>query len=127
MVVLVGFLCCGIWLLAPIVRTLVAPVEMFEYATTLIACASSLYGLSVLLATFLDDQWRVWGTMLSIAALWWVSLHASLPAFTDILHAMGKGSPLIVHSMAWPTMAFSLALATIFFFTALKVAQSREY
>jgi hypothetical protein len=29
--------------------------------------------------------------------------------------------------MAWPTMAFSLALATIFFFTALKVAQSREY
>ena len=35
-------------------------VDMLEYVVALIVCASSLYFLSVLLATFLDDQWRMW-------------------------------------------------------------------
>jgi hypothetical protein len=100
---------------------------MSEYAITLIACASGLYCLSVLLATFLDDQWRTWGTMIAAAALWWLGRHASLPPSMDIVQAIGKGSPLIAHTMPWAAMAFSLALAATFFFTALKVVQTREY
>jgi hypothetical protein len=38
---------------------------MFKYAETLVACTSALYFLFVLFAIFLDDQWRVWGTMLA--------------------------------------------------------------
>ena len=123
----IGALCCGMWLVSPAFRAMATPVEMLEYAGTLIACASALYCLSVLLATFLDDQWRAWGTMIASAALWWLSSHTPLPASADIFRAMAKGSPLIAHTMPWTAMAFSLGLAAILFFAALKVVQTREY
>lgn len=100
---------------------------MLEYAGTLIACASALYGLSVFLATFLDDQWRAWSTMIASAALWWLSSHAPLPASANIFRAMREGSPLLAHTTPWTAMAFSLGLAAILFFAALKVVQTREY
>ena len=100
---------------------------MLEYAGTLIACASALYCLSVLLATFLDDQWRIWGTMIASAGLWWLCTHTPLPASINIFRAMREGSPLLAHMMPWCAMTFSLALAAILFFAALKVVQTREY
>jgi len=126
-VVVIAALCCGMWLVSPAFRAVATPVEMLEYAGTLMACASALYCFSVLLATFLDDQWRAWGTMLSAAALWWLSTHTPLPASANIFRAMREGSPLLAHTMPWTAMAFSLGLAAILFFAALKVVQFREY
>jgi hypothetical protein len=123
----IAVLCCGMWLVSPAFRAIGTPVEMLQYAGTLIACASALYCLSVLLATFLDDQWRAWGTMIASAALWWLSTHTPIPASINIFRAMQEGSPLLAHTMPWTAMAFSLGLATILFFAALKVVQTREY
>ena len=119
--------CCAIWILFPALRAIATPAEMFEYAVALGACASGLYFMSVLLATFLDDLWRVWGSMLVTVALLWLSDNTPLPASANIFRAMGEGSPLIAHSMPWTAMAFSLELAAILFFAALKVVQTREY
>jgi hypothetical protein len=85
----IAALCCGMWLVSPLLRAAVTKVEMFEYAGTLIACASALYCLSVLLATFPDDQRRVWGTMIGSAALWWLSTYT--PRFRQHLSSNGKG------------------------------------
>jgi hypothetical protein len=115
---------CGLY---PVFRAIVTPVEMFEYAGTLIACGSALYFLCVLLATFLDDLWRVWGTMIVSVALSWLSRRIPLPISVDIFRAMRDGSPLIAHTVPWTAMAFSLGLAASLFFAALKVAQTREY
>jgi hypothetical protein len=123
----IAALCSGMWLVSPAFRVTVTPVEMLEYAGTLIACGSSLYCLSVLLASFLDDQWRAWGTMITSAALWWLSTHTPLPASANIIRAMRDGSPVLAHTMPWTAMAFSLGLAAILFFAALKVVQTREY
>jgi hypothetical protein len=120
-------LCCGMWLVSPLFRAMSTFAEMMAYAGTLIACASAFYCLSVLLATFLDDQWRAWGTMLASALLWWVSAHAPLPASVNIFHAMREGSPLLAHTVPWTAMAFSFGLAAILFFAATKVVQTREY
>jgi hypothetical protein len=68
-----GAYCCGMWLALPVVRGAVTAVEMFEYATALVACATSLYFLSVLLGTFLDEVWRMWGSMIAFGALWALS------------------------------------------------------
>ena len=70
--------CCGMWLLSSQLRGAVTAVEMFEYAETIIASASARYFLSVVLATFLDDQWRTWGTLIGSAALWWLSSHSGI-------------------------------------------------
>jgi hypothetical protein len=123
----IGAFCCGMWLVSPAFRATATPVEMLEYAGTLIASVSALYCLSVLLATFLDDQWRAWGTMIASAALWWLSTHTPLPASANIFRAMREASPLLAHTMPWTAMAFSLGLAAILFFAALKVVQTREY
>jgi len=123
----ISMFCYGIWLLIPGARAAVTGVQMIEFAGTLIASATLLYFVSVLLATFLDDQWRVWGTMLVPLVFWQLTSHITLPAFADILRAIGNGSPLITHTMPWPTVAFSLTVAVIFFLAALKVVQTREY
>jgi len=123
----IGTFCCGMWFASSQLKGAATGVEMLEYAETLIACASALYFLSVVMATFFDDQWRMWGTMLGSAALWWVSTHTPLPASANIFRAMGEGSPLLAHTMPWTAMAFSLVLAAILFFAALKIVQAREY
>jgi hypothetical protein len=121
---LIGAFCFLNWLGVPWLR--VTAIEMFEYAATLIACSSTLYFITVLLATFLDE-WRLQGSFIAFAALWWVPSHTPLPAPADIFRAMGDGSPLVAHAIPWATMAFSLALSAVLFFVALKVAQTREY
>jgi hypothetical protein len=123
----IAILCCGTWLVSPLLRQMATPTEMAEYAVTLVACGSALYCLSVLLATFLDDQWRTWGTMIAACTIAWISNHASLPASIDIVQAIGKNSPIIAHTVPWSAMAFAVALAAALFVAALKIAQSREY
>lgn len=100
---------------------------MAEHAATLIGCFSGLYFLSVLLATFLDPPWRVGASLLAFAAVWLLSSYAHLPTSIDIYWAMQDGSPLLTHAIPWSTLAFSLGLAAILFFAAVKIVQRREY
>ncbi len=123
----IGVLCCAAWFLSPALRAMVGPGTMLQYAATLIACGSSIYSVSVLLGTFLDDQWRTWGTMLTSAGLWWLSTHTALPAFLDIFRGMGRGSPLISHTVPWNAILFSVLLAAVLLFAALSVLRAREY
>jgi hypothetical protein len=118
---------CALWFVSPVLRAKVAPLDLFKYAVTLMICASAIYLLSVLLATFLDDMWRIWGTMIAAGALAWLSNHFSLPASIDFVRAAGKNSSLFTHAMPWGAMAFSLVLSAALFYAALEVAQTREY
>jgi hypothetical protein len=119
--------CCAVWFLFPILRTTANAAETFEYAGTLVVCASGLYSASLLLATFLDDLWRLYGSLMVFGALWWLLNKTALPASINIFRAMGEGSPLIVHTMPWAALGWSVALAGVMFLVALKVAQAREY
>jgi hypothetical protein len=117
----------GLWIVFPVVRAATTVPEIFEYTLALIGCGSALYFVGVFLATFLDEQWRVFGNMISFAALWWVPNHTPWPASANIFRAMGEGSPLFTHAMPWAAMGVSLALAAILFLAALKVVRAREY
>ena len=124
---MIGIFCCGVWLVAPLLTARAALRDIVEYAVTVIACASAFYFLSMLLATFLDDQWRCWATMIVCVAIWGLPYAMQVPRYADIFRAMGERSPLVTHAMPWPVMAFSLALAAVWFSAALQVARSREY
>lgn len=123
----VVWLCSLLWFLFPTIRERTTPREMVEYATVLIACGSAPYCVPVLLATFLDDLWRVWASLMCYAALW--SLANRIPALASVnfFLAMGDRSPLLTHTMPWTAMASALGLAAVLFFAALKVVQTREY
>lgn len=123
----VAALCCEIWIAFPVLRSSLTGLEMAGYAAALIACGSGLYFVSVLLATFLSDPWRVSGCMVGFATLWWFSVRTPLPAELNIFRALVQGSPLIARSMPWAAMGFSIVLAACMFFVALKIVQTREY
>jgi len=119
--------CSAMWLVLPVVRGAATAMQMVEYTVVLVACSSSLYFFAVLLASFLDEMWRMKGGMIAFGALWALSSLTPLPASVDIFHAMGDGSPLVAHTMPWTTIAFSLGLSAVLFFAALRVVQAREY
>ncbi len=127
MIGVIGLQCCGMWFALPFLKGTATSREMFEYAGTLAACASVVYFLSVFLGTFPDDQWRMWGTMLGAAALWWMPRHTSLPAAADIFRGVGEASPLWAHSVPWTTMGVSLGLSAFLLLAALKIVKAREY
>jgi len=123
-----GAWCFGCWLVLPVVRGSVSAVDMLEYVVALIVCASSLYFLSVLLATFLDDQWRMWIMLMASGALWMLCSFVRIPASVNIVRAItGESSPLVAHTMPWTAMLFSLVLAAVSFLAARKIVQLREY
>jgi hypothetical protein len=122
-----GVLCAGVWRLSAAVREIATPTEMLEQAGVLIVCSSVAYFLSVVLATFLEDQWRIWGTMIAVGAMFWLSVKFSPPAAVDLIKAMGTNSPLIAHSMPWGAMGFATGLSAVFFGVAVTIARMREY
>ncbi len=124
---LITLFCTGLWFLYPSLKSTTPFAEMGEYIVTLIACASVIYCFSVLLATFFEDQWRIWGTMIGAVGLWWLFHSAHVPASIDIFQAIDAHSPLIAHTMPWPALALAAVLSAAFLITALKIAQSREY
>ena len=122
-----GIFCCALWMLYPQLRAMGTPAELAEHVGTLVGCASVIYFLSVLLATFLDDQGRALGSTFSLFVLWWFSLRGQMPVSIDIVRAMGKGSPLVTHVMPWTPIGVSLGVSVVLFFAALQVARMREY
>jgi hypothetical protein len=100
---------------------------MAEDAGVLIVCGSVVYFLSVVLATFLEDQWRIWATMLAVGAMFWLSVKFSLPAGVDVIKAMGRGSPLLAHTLPWGAMGFAAGLSAALFGVAVTIARMREY
>ncbi len=127
MVCLLAARSCAVWFLFPILRETATPVVMLQQFLTLTVCATGLYAIPVLLATFLDDQWRLQGSFLAMAALWYLCNRTPLPASLNLIRAMGEGSPLFSHTMPWTAMACSLGLGAALFFAALKIVQRREY
>lgn len=120
-------LCLVHWAVLPTLGKAASASMMLQQAVVLMVCATGLHAVAVLLATFLEDQWRVFGSALCFGALAW--LMESIPGASgiNIFRAMGAGSPLLTQTMPWSAMAFSLGLAAILFVMALKIVQRREY
>lgn len=124
---IVAAICCVAAVAFPEVRAQINPADGIRYALTVLLCSSAVYGLSTLASTFLDQQWQVLGTMISVFALRWLSDSGGLPRSLDIFRAMGLGSPLLTHTVPWPAIAFSLSVTAICLATAAAVIQRREY
>lgn len=118
---------CLAWLKFPLVRADTTPADLLKLVFAAIACIAFCYFISVLLATFLDDAWQIFGSTFVIGAVWWAVAQLSLPRSVDPFRFMGDASPLVTHTLPWPAMTISLMLSAILFFAALRIVQTREY
>lgn len=100
---------------------------MLAYALTVLVCASGVYSICVLLAAIFDDMWRFYVGMMVLAALAWIPSRIRVPDAMNIFGAVAGRSPLVTHAISWISLAFSLELAAILMFAAVRVAQRREY
>jgi hypothetical protein len=120
-------MCSAMWTLFPVLRANTTAAEMLEYAGVLVVCASGFYSIGVLLSTFLDEVWRLWGSLICVGALWLLFNRTPLAPSVNIFRAISDGSPLIAHTIPWPAMSLSLGMALVLLFAGLKIAQTREY
>ena len=120
----IAVMCLAVWMIPAAGPT---AAQMLTHMAVLIVCGSSIYGIAVLLATFLDDQWRILGSVVAMSTLWWLLEKTPGTAAINIFRAMDESSPLAARNLPWSAMAFSLGLTAILFLAALKIVQRREY
>jgi len=120
-------ICAGLWATVPQLRAQMTFPEILVYGFALAVSAASFYSVSVLLATFLDGQWQIWGSMIVIVALRSASTRLAMPAVLDLFRPLTTDSPLVTHAFPWSGMGISVALAAILFCLSMKIVQLREY
>jgi len=120
-------ICAGLWATVPQLRAQMTLPEILVYGFALAISASSFYSVSVLLATFLDGQWQIWGSLIFIMGLRYTSDHLPVPAGLDLFRPLTTDSPLATHLVPWSGMATAVALAAILFCLSMKIVQLREY
>ena len=120
-------ICTALWATVPQLKAQITLPEILLYGVAFAVSASSFYSVSVLLATFLDGQWQIWGSMIVIMVLRYASDHLPVPAALDLFRPLTTDSPMVTHVFAWTGMAISLALTAILFCLSMKIVQLREY
>jgi len=115
------------WIAIPTFKMHSTGSDLLAYWLATSVCASVFYFLSVLFGTFLDEQWRVWASMIAGFGLRWLLGRPSVPSVTNVFQYMGASSPLFTHAFPWASMGISAAASAILFFAALRVVQKMEY
>jgi ABC-2 type transport system permease protein len=122
------FLLVSVMLLitAPVLQARASAIDALANALTVTVCCTVVYCITVLLGTFLDDVWQVWGSLIATIALLFGLKLLPWRSF-DLERAFGEASPFVTHALPWPTMCMSLIVAAVLFFIAVKIAEAREY
>lgn len=126
-IVVVGCIGLSILLPAQFPELSFSTADLLRYAFTVFTCTIGFFFVSVLSATFLDDLWQYWGSLIVIALLRGLSSLIGVPTHLDIFHSIGGGSPLVIHAIPWIAMGISLGLGCILFAIAVKIVETREY
>jgi hypothetical protein len=111
----------------PEVRASATLAGGFAYAATIFLCGLVFYGLSTLLAVFLDVQWQTWIGLTAVFVFRWLRDIAALPRAFDPLRALGDLSPVVTHAFPWAAIGVSVALGAIFLLAAVKAVEMRQY
>jgi hypothetical protein len=115
------------WMLFPIVRAASTPILGMQHLLVVFMCGLAFYGLSVLIATLLDDMWHIWSTTFLIVFLWAPPVRRLLPTALDVFRPLVDSSPLITHTLPWTAMVVSLVAGAVFVVAALHVVKTQEY
>jgi hypothetical protein len=83
--------------------------------------------ISVVLATFLDDVWQMWGSLLLIAAIRGASAAIKIPENFDPFRTVDSASPFITHTIPWGAVAVCLTFAAGLWLVAARIVQTRDY
>jgi len=101
--------------------------DFLAYDFTIVAIATACYFLSMLFSTFLEDVWQVWGSLIVIGASRGIASLISIPKSIDPFLAVGRGSPLLTHSVPWGVIAIAFVMAAALSVVAARIVQTRDF
>ena len=119
--------CTVAWALFPLVRANSTPFDFVRWIFTVSCCTAGFHTISILASTVWDEYLQVWGTMITIGILKFLTVQFPPPPSMDVFRVMAEASPLRTHSLPWPAIAVSVVFAGLAFLLAVKIAESREY
>jgi hypothetical protein len=98
-----------------------------QHLLVVFMCGLAFYGLSVLMATLLDETWHIWSTTFLIMVLWAPTVRRLLPPAFDIFRPLVDASPLVTHTLPWTAMSASVVAGGVFVLAALHIVKTQEY
>ena len=112
----------------PAVRAQITAADGLRYAVTILLCSTAGFGVSTLLATFLDQQWQGFGSMFVVfSGRWLFTKYGAQPSTLDFFRALGTASPLVTHALPWTAIGLSVAIGAACLMAAVKVEHVRQY
>ncbi|MGH9663659.1 MAG: hypothetical protein ACRD9L_04455 [Bryobacteraceae bacterium] len=84
------------WALFPMVRAGSTLADLIKLVLTGWCCTLTFYAIAVLVAVFLDEMWQVWGTLIAIGLMKWLTVRYPPPPSLDVFRAIGNASPLLL-------------------------------
>ena len=117
----------ALWLFFSPARGSSTPFDLLELIFAAVASMACFYFGAVLLATFLDDPWHMYGGIFVTVVVWFVTSRISPSPSLNLFGFSGGASPLITHTLPWPAMAISLSASAVLLWAALKIAERRDY
>ena len=120
-------MCIIFWLTIPVIRLHANPSDICKYGFATLFVVATLHLMSVLYATFLDDQYQWLASIFTMVALM-ITMHSvPLPPAFDSLMVLTSGSPLVTHSMPWLGIGLLLIISLFLWAASAKIVESREY
>ena len=102
-------------------------LDAVEYAFTVFACLIACFCVSVVLATFLDDVWQMWGSFILLGTVRGLAGVVNIPEKFDPFRAFASASPFMTHTIPWGAVAVCLTLAAALWLLAARIVQTRDY
>jgi hypothetical protein len=119
--------CSAVWMVRPAIKLNAASLDVFKQDVSAFFCVAAVYSLGVFFATFLDDLYQTWASMLTLMTVIMALNRIPLPLSLNGFLVLSRASPLITHTMPWIAMGTLLALSAMLLLVSIKIVQWREY
>lgn len=117
-----------VWALSPLVTKFPLPLNsVLIYSSFIAAGGMALYWLSVLFASFLDEQWQLYATWITAVIIVLLGQLTRIPVLSTFVHFSSSEIWIRTHTVPWSVAAVILALSITCLVGALRIVEQREY
>lgn len=120
-----GLVVCA---LSPLVTKYPLPLNsVLTYSSFLAVGGMALYWLSVLFASFLDEQWQLYSTWISALVIVLLGELTHFPIFSTFVQFSTSEIWIRTHTIPWSVPAAILTLSIACLICAVRIVEHREY
>lgn len=118
---------CIAWLTQPQLRVTGHPVNVCMQSLAAFFYVATVYSLGVFFASFLDDLYQTWATIVTVVGTIVLVNRVSLPRFFERFLVLSQASPLNTHELPWMALTAMFVLSAGLMAASLRIIRAREF